>query len=290
MDNTNNKSVEKSTKRRVLSLSDSKGLFFPQTHINAVFDAHGRSLSEILENIQAGEENLSDIRQAISELQDKAFPLKMSLTSEKSTYEYDGSEKKTYLNYSIEHRNDLLTVNDVSKVEIIKSSDGLSNFIPNNESEKISFIIEKPINFTGLKNYNVEVKITLKNEKTTSSKIDFNLLSRSWMGWSPYHESIDWITKETLNDFVNNGDMKNYLQTNLSDTYYWNNVKKGYSFWIIVPNDKEFTGFSTITVNGFPLVMEERSTVYIGDVNYRCIVNSSGGVSQENTNWSMTLS
>ena len=280
--------------RRIVELEDMDGIVFPQTHIQAVINSSGTPLNEILENIQAGNVDLTEIRSAIAELQDQIFPLTSSLTlsSGGNAFEYTGQYIEGAFRYSISFKGE----DKRPEIKTLKltCSEGITDVSDiSNIPTEILFSLPAPDNFssTAVKNYSASLEITLKNGKTARPTCNFSQIAPSWVGWSEYSEVGDWMRKDKLNTLSKTPDMSKILKTNLSGTYSWNRLDQGKSFWIIVPQSSSFTGYNMAMANGFQVVMANLGTYSIGGVTYTCLRNDSGGLKQSiETGYKITLS
>ena len=276
-------------KRRLVVLKDETGPIFPQTHLQAVIDSNNRPLNQILEDIQAGNANLTDIRAAIAELQEQIFPLTASLQPEKSIYEYIGTSIPTKFVNSIKFKNSEIDRAEINEFSL-SVSDGISNLGDySTKPKEISFYLLDIAGFDGYKSYSARLNISLKNGRTAGTSCSFYQISPVYIGWSNYSESTGWIDRTTLQEMVKSGDMKKVLNSNISGTYEWEKVTALKSFWIIVPNSNKFSGFEKVLGNSFPATMKDMGQKKIGTVEYRCFRNYSGPIASD-SKWTMQLS
>ena len=277
-------------KRRIVELKDESGVVFPQTHLNAVVDSNYRPLNEILEDIQAGGANLSDIREAIAELQEQIFPLTCSIRTEYSIYEYTGNPIQTKFITSVSFKNaEVDRKADISSFKI-GISDGISELGDYSSYPKeIFFYLMDITGFKGYKSYSATLNVSLKNGRTTGSTHTFYQISPAYIGWSDYSSSMDWINYSTIQEGISDGYIKKVLKTNVSGTYEWTEVPAGKCFWILVPESEKFSGYSTVLGNHFPASMKDLGTKNIGSVSYRCIRNFTGSITVDSS-WIIQLS
>lgn len=280
-------------KRRIVELEDEAGIVFPQTHISAVIDSNRRPLNELLENIQAGNADLTEIRSAITELQNQIFPLTSSLTlsAGKTIFEYTGKPLSGSFDNSISFRGSEIDRKEIETFELTTSSGITDISYLGNKPATISFKLPIPENFsnTCVKSYSASLKIVLKNGRTTNPTCNFSQIAPSWVGWSDNSEIGNWLNKDKLAEITKTNYMKKLLKTSLSGTYIWDKVEMYKSFWIIVPKSSSFSGYSTVIANDFPATITNMGTYNINGIEYQCFRNSSGPVQAE-TRWKMVLS
>ena len=274
-------------------------IVFPQTHLSAVINSDQESLDKILEDIQAGNVDLTEIRNEIKKLNDKVFPVTSSLTlsGNKDVIEYTGQPQKgSFENtISISGEEEEVTRAKNKSLEFDPEPYDITDYTSdlNKKSKIINFNLPVPNNFTGKRDYEVTLKAELDDGRKTSSVCRFSQIAPSWVGWA-----------ENAIDLVNNlesADGIKLLKTDLSGEYSWNNIESDEenpkTFWIIVPRDSSFTGFSLVTGNGFQIIMsnkdsEDKEMIYnINNINYLCFRNASGPLKQGIPNrYKITLS
>ena len=283
-----------SKKKRIVELRDEEGLIYPLTHLRAVYNSDGVPLDELLSNIEAGEANLSDIRAAIRELQEQVFPLSASLTAKDAPYEYTGVEKASEFAYDVYFRGNSVLSTEVKEIELTASG-GISYGEPTTSQKGVAFVISKPDNFDGVRDYSATIKFILNNGRETEKTCNFSQISPSWVGWynGEYSEYADgsWINPQTLNNSSISGmNMKKVVSKNISGTYKWDSIPIGSCFWIIVPASRLISGYSNVMGNSMPSLISEQGRIIINGVEYKCLRNTSGPIQVANKSWTMILS
>lgn len=291
-----------SEQRKIVELTDNTGVVFPLTHINAVVDSSNTPLNEILENIQTGNANLSDIRAAIADLQNQIYPLTSSLRANKSVWEYTGSKSYLYegqLINSIEWKGDSVNIREtINSLSISSNSLQIGNINKTDNKWPSSVIFRFSASESFFNSYyeshTATLKITLNDFRTTEASCSVSLVAPSWIGWGPYSElSSDWLDRTFLSDLVTNKYMIKKTSTNLAGDYTYDSVPKGYSFWTIIPVSSKYTGHSEVITSNFPVAMKKMSAglnIYgIDGITYKVLRNDSGGLSVGDQSWKMTL-
>ncbi len=275
-----------------LTTKDESGkevIVFPQTHLSAVINSNQESLDKILEDIQVGNVDLTEIRNEIKKLNDKVFPVTSSLTlsGNKTVIEYTGqSQKGSFENtISISGEEEEVTRARIKTLEFDPEPYGITDYSSdlNKKSKIINFNLPVPNNFTGKSDYVVTLKAKLDDNRETSSVCRFSQIAPSWVGWAPYDNARDLI-----NNLGSEEGMIKLLKTDLSGDYSWDSIKSGLAFWIIVPQDSSFKGYRVVTGNGIQIVMsnkennEEKEMIYnINNISYLCFRNNSGRLKQD---------
>lgn len=279
-------------KKRIVELQDESGVIFPRTHLRAVCNSEGKSLDVLLSDIEAGEANLSDIRAAIRELQEHVFPLSATLTAKNSPYEYSGIEKSGEFTYDVFFRGESVLSTEVSELDLTASS-GITFGQPTTSRKGVAFIISKPDNFDGYRDYSATLKATLNNGRIAEKTCSFSQISASWVGW--YNkENCEYVDSSWINpDVLNNNNlsyMKKIVSKNISGTYKWDSIPIGSCFWIITPASSSITGYSSVMGNNMPSLVSEQGRLVINGVDYKCIRNTSGPIKVGDKSWTMILS